>query len=168
MKNETLYHRTVDILVQAYFNDTLEHDNCYACAVGNIVAANCGFVFEKDMRDEENRLMWKGFNGYGVIKLSIDDNATYFAIEYRSGNDVSMTPNIKHQIEKSGYSLRELSKIEKAFERASIGNSKEDWMFNGLMAVIEVLDQIHENNDTEISQSSKSKFTRNSLTPIIH
>ncbi len=41
MKNKSLYDKTVSILVDAYMNDTLQHGNCFACAVGNIVAANC-------------------------------------------------------------------------------------------------------------------------------
>lgn len=42
MKRPELYQKTVDILVKAYFDDTLQHGNCYACAVGNIIAGNCG------------------------------------------------------------------------------------------------------------------------------
>jgi len=41
------FENTVDILVKAYINDTLEHNNCYACAVGNIVAHNMGERFVK-------------------------------------------------------------------------------------------------------------------------
>jgi hypothetical protein len=42
MIKEPLYHKTIGILVDAYFDDTLQHGNCSACAVGNLVAAAKG------------------------------------------------------------------------------------------------------------------------------
>ena len=34
------FSNSVDILVKAYFNDTLRHGNCLACAVGNLMQAS--------------------------------------------------------------------------------------------------------------------------------
>jgi hypothetical protein len=32
------FSNTIDILVKAYLNDTLQHESCSACAVGNLVS----------------------------------------------------------------------------------------------------------------------------------
>lgn len=38
------FHETVGILVQAYLNDTLIHQSCQHCAVGNLITAT-GYEF---------------------------------------------------------------------------------------------------------------------------
>ncbi len=161
MKQELLYNKTVDILVQAYFNDTLEHGNYCGCAVGNIIAANCGidlvksggafsevhpkkipdFSYNKDSRHLENPLhngIWYDFK---------DKN--------KALNDV-----VSKQVQMTGYSWEELLLIERAFEGVWNYTTDDERMFSGLMAVIECLDKIHENNDTAITQTSKLKFTK--------
>lgn len=166
MQREQLYHKTVDILVQAYFNDTLQHGNCFACAVGNIVAANCGIKFQLMARENKRfydmivkPLTWEG---YGIdIKKTI----TYFA------HDNGEYPQeLSYQIIKSGYSFKELNQIEQAFESAvslsyepKFGQTDDEAMFNGLMNVIDALDEIHENKDEATTQSSKKKFTKETI-----
>lgn len=153
MKNEQLYNKTVDILVQAYFGDTLVHGNQCGCAVGNIVAANCGFKIHgkgEDMYWKSTGTIWQDAAWYAFIKKykPEDPNSPY-------------DPNkAAHQIKCTGYTFDELYQIEKAFEQASWGKSNDDWMFNGLMAVIDALDKIHENKDELITESSKKKFNR--------
>lgn len=161
MIREELYHRTVGILVDAYFNDTLRHGNCYACAVGNIIAANSKLSFKDDrmnMFGERCRLHWDGFPPYGS-----PDNVDlwYEAIQGGKVRRDKLTGPKWDQIRVTGYSPQELAAIEYAFECANRGDSGEDWMFNGLMAVIEVLDQIHENTDTIVQQQSKARFLKN-------
>jgi len=163
MKRPELYHRTVDILVQAYFNDTLEHCQCRACAVGNIVAANMGMKL--GYNEFFNCIVPEKFK----VNTPTGDSGLWYQAIYSGGiNKKALSDDVMCQVLCTGYAAQELAKIESAFEYCERGNSKEDYMFNGLMAVINCLDEIHENHDTEISQSSKSKFTRNSLTPIIH
>lgn len=147
MKNEALYKRTCDILFDAYFNDTLRHNNCMACAVGNIVAANMGYVYNTDNRDQF--LVWKNCIrwGWNIIVWSLGEKSDELGDE---------------QVKSTGYSPFELREIEKAFERCNGGVSTEDKMFNGLCAVIEVLNKIHEveeDNQTErFSNHYKSKI----------
>ncbi len=50
--------------------------------------------------------------------------------------------------------------IEHAFEYAPKGNSEDDYMFNGLMAVVDALDIIHENTDINITKEIKQKFVK--------
>jgi hypothetical protein len=58
-------------------------------------------------------------------------------------------------------SLEELAKIERSFEVGYWrGLFVKDRMFNGLSAVIDTLDEIHDNNDTIITGKVKSKFQK--------
>lgn len=154
MKKPELYQKTVDILVQAYFNDTLEHGNCAACAVGNIIAANNEIDFKRG--DSTPCLFWdnKRLPVWGwIFQTDRDKKRQRFSPESYIGE-------MKAEIDSSGYDLYDLRKIEYAFEMAEKGNSEEDYMFNGLMAVIEVLDTIHKNKDSETTINSKKRFEK--------
>lgn len=145
MIREKLYNKTVDILVQAYFNDTLKHNDCAMCAVGNIIAGN-GIRRELD---------WTKYNSKEVNNRQwqfVFIGGKHYPSEYKG--------NAKIAIDATGYTWQELSKIELAFERCEIGGSEENWMFNGLMSVIEVLDEIHQNTDDTITTQSKNKFNK--------
>lgn len=135
------FENTVDILVKAYLNDTLQHGNCTACAVGNIIAASCGFKFEKRI-EKTNILKWVGhsveeakewYYGYGTLKV-LETDLTL----------------------KTGYSHIELGLIERAFESSlDIGIKPDERMFNGLMAVVEVLSEIHGIDLTQKEEAKK-------------
>jgi hypothetical protein len=64
---------------------------------------------------------------------------------------------IKEAEKRSGYKVHELQIIEDAFENANEGNSREDWMYNGLVAVLDVLKEIHEVTDEDLA-ISKQRF----------
>jgi len=152
MKQEKLYHKTVDILVQAYFNDTLEVGNYCACAIGNIIAANNGYKYFKDDMDN---LSWENVS---------DNIAKQWFILVKEDFDKQMRnePFANYQIHSTGYALDEVIEIENAFENAPEGETDDEDMFNGLMAVIDALDKIHKNTSTEISQTAKQKFLKQS------
>jgi hypothetical protein len=159
MKNKELYDKTVDILVQAYFNDALESWDCTACAVGNIVAANMGYR-RKD----------------GFVRKWIDKNGQEVDVAWSEVHTISFGETAmfegcykglaKQQIDSTGYSFKETALIESAFEKGY--GSREDnghninpkKMFNGLMAVIDVLDQIHKNTDGEATNKTKQRFQK--------
>lgn len=136
MINEALYNKTVDILVQAYFEDSLIHFKCQACAVGNLVAYYTG------QRDENGKLFAKDWSWAGPVY----------------GRGWCDTGEGIKQVKATGYTAQELFKIEQAFE--SKRNSEGDAMFNGLMAVIDVLDQIHENTDATATNNTKQRFVK--------
>ena len=151
MKNESLYRKTVDILVQAYMNDTLIHGSCSACAVGNLVSANMGIKF---IRNKRGNPYWEN-----------DIEPKWDLVHMYSGSSQLVNPKAyeneaKKQIDATGYTWQQTAEIEKAFESAPYGNSDDEWMFNGLMAVIDVLDEIHEVNDSEITKNTKSLFVK--------
>lgn len=149
MNRPELYHKTVDILVQAYFNDTLQHGNCAACAVGNIVAANMGYSFI----EKYGGLNWKEADAFNQLQRSLN---WYDPVIRR------IVPNERQlaEIGSTGYRSVDLMWIESSFENCKCGNSQDEKMFNGLCAVIDTLDEIHENTSTEISQTAKSKFQK--------
>lgn len=152
MKNKELFDKTIGILVKAYQNDTLEHETCYACAVGNLVAAGlgCGFIdasFEKTpgTLKWDNGMPYPATRGWGTVFTTVQKSQKFIPSEYRN--------LAKKQIMATGYSLGDVMKIEYDFETASPGNTPDERMFNGLMAVCDALMQIHEANETEISEA---------------
>ena len=163
MKNPELYKKTVDILVAAYFNDTLEHGNCYACAVGNIIAGNCGYGFIKMEKNDVVAPLFNVYTGCGKLYWDRDNDINNNPLQKMTGGHFMELATTKQWefIRKTGYSGGELARIEHAFESAPGEEEYSDeWMFNGLMAVIEVLDQIHENKDEATTKESKDKFKK--------
>lgn len=158
------FEKTVDILVKAYLNDTLEHGNCTACAVGNIIAESEGTQPRKlksfgmgEFYSWENKVRPEWINVF----------CTPTARSSQKINESSLFGEAKRQIDVTGYSYLELAKIEFAFER---GNTlgyiqiddtpeKEQAMFNGLMAVVDVLAEIH-GISLEAREESKKLFVK--------
>lgn len=157
MKNESLYNKTVDILVQAYFNDTLEHGLCQRCAIGNLCHASGFKINTMPGFNYQDNAVW------GLVFHSVQgtDGEWYQKIEMSAYN--KNEKGCRDVIAGTGYDLQELMKIEWAFETANKGNTKEDYKFNGLMSVIQALDIIHENNDTQVTNQSKNKFIKPQL-----
>lgn len=148
MKNEALYHKTVDILYQAYFNDKLMHGNCYACAVGNICGGNhqWRYLFFTHVLGNENVINNAGRS------LCMSPDVICIAETRKAAFDL---------IASTGYTPNELAEVEYAFESSDKGNSNEDWMFNGLVAVLEVLKQIHEvQDDRQVQTKFKQHYQR--------
>lgn len=153
------FDNTVSVLVKAYFNDELAHRICSACAVGNIVADaigtkpkrnNNGVEFDNDYFEDGSPAMRGWYNE--LLKGQSNGG--------------------KEQIEATGYTSDELIMIEHAFEwapgeptsstRFGIWRGKctdPDWMFNGLMAVVKTLADIH-GVDLETSQNAKKLFIK--------
>lgn len=158
-----LYKRTTDILYRAYFNDELQNSICSACAVGNIIAANMGFKLIKgDVINDRDRVItyfdWLDTKGRVIDGMHVNWNIyskvyasdePVLSEEWREGLEL---------IKSTGYSVGELTEIELAFENADAGDCEEDRKFNGLMAVIDVLDIIHENADPQVTEEAKTKF----------
>jgi hypothetical protein len=153
MKNEALYHKSVGILAKAYVDNTLVHGSCFACAVGNLIAGNCGYTFGHSDFQKGN-ICWNEVEHPVWIRAirTVNDN----------GNHVQILDLIRYivdycvsdQIDSTGYSFDELARIEYAFETNYTGH---DPMFTALLGVIDVLDDIHE-VEKEVSIVSRDKF----------
>ncbi len=164
MKQKELYEKTVSILVDAYMNDTLQHGNCYACAIGNLVAANCGFPLIPNPDTERvfiEKFIWDGRIAFwGNVHSVMFRNVNTPGSNRQTVCPEQYTGRAKEEIDATGYSYQETAAIEKAFENVAFEEDEDKYMFNGLMAVINVLDQIHENTDVVITEASKSKFVK--------
>lgn len=158
-KHSERFNNAINALVKGYFNDTLGKGSCVACAVGNIVAYCNNLTIIK----KKCTTFLSGLE-YTNLKVNTDfemDNWYSLLSQYRIGGSTNTI------VEKTGYTLNEISKIECAFEEAtkiSFVNyddySKEtvsEDQFNGLMAVVEVLCKL--DNIVEV-QEIKEMFVK--------
>lgn len=153
--------------MQAYLNETLEHQFCSACAVGNIVAES---LETKPMRrrtvfliDDIKKMKYL----IGNFEYSMFENhrhslwqrvfITKNGVQERSPYNYS--GETKAQIDSTGYTWQELARIEEAFELAPKGDDAYSWMFNGLMAVVDVLANIH-SIDLSVREEAKLLFVK--------
>ncbi len=138
MNREDLYRKTVDVLLDAYNDGELEHGNCCACAVGNICKES-GELLDID-------------NSEWSMLFSTDDSGKQRFNTY-------MTSEGQTLILGTGYSVKELARIEFAFE-SSIFKTPEGYLhwstvrrkqgqFIGLCAVLDVLKEIHSIEEVE-------------------
>ena len=151
------FEHSIDVLVKAFMNNTLEHNNCCACAVGNLVADGIG-IKVVPFKGIVTKAKWESENdsvsiekGWPLVFMTDDKKQKKRSYNYK---DLA-----KKQIDSTGYTWQDLAKIEFAFETADKGNSDDDWMFNGLMAVVDVLAEIH-GIDLEKKEEAKSMFKK--------
>jgi hypothetical protein len=150
------FNHSVGVLVKAFLDDTLDHGNCGACAVGNLVA---------------DALNDKDFKVFGPMNLTgeLVHGIGWAAVFCTTGKGRQLLipgqykGDAKKQIDATGYSWRELARIEKAFELHNPDYTKtidiEEGMFNGLMAVVDVLADIH-GVDLSVKESAKLQFVK--------
>lgn len=132
MKNQKLFKDTTATLVEAFFDGTLKKGDCQACAVGNI----CG-----------QRPDWAS------VFVTIYGHQSFELGAYRG--------TAKEVIDDTGYSPTQLARIEAAFESNTdihYRDYENDYrsaviedQFSGLMAVMDVLFDIH---DVEVEEQS--------------
>lgn len=151
MKNQELFNKTISILVKAYQNNTLEHTNCYACAVQNIVAGNMdvNLISKPDAHELANldhiSIVWPNIDYYETITANLD----------RERNDCN--PFLIEQLDSTGYTLEQLKDIESAFEGVYEYNhpNTDEWVFAGLLNVVDELMIIHQANEIEVKQAKE-------------
>lgn len=163
MKNKELYDKTIGILVDAYFNDTLKNGNCYACAVGNLVASNNGY----ELIIVNESAAWCNKAGRVVspkwdkVICSRIESVFGFVTSVKQVVDLDNYQGVaRKQIESTGYGVVDFGKIEIAFEKGYNKNFVRDRMYSGLMAVVDALNIIHGNTDVALTSQSKQKFNK--------
>jgi len=151
MKNETLFNKTIRILVKAYQNDMIEHGNYCSCAVGNLIvdALNIKTYREKG---ETSEIKWEGADGrlwYNQISEELipsKESEAYL------------------QIISTGYDFESIVLIESAFEKVKHGSArhsktKEELLYDGLMSVVDTLMLIH-GATTKETKAAKELFVK--------
>lgn len=144
MKNKEQFDHAVKVLVTAYLNSSLVQSNCHACAVGNLVAAGLNIKYDQDLKWIGRQAAWPAV--FVTLRHQIPQVRRPWAY----------TGEAQQQIDATGYTWQELARIEYAFERAPMGKTAEEYRFNGLMAVIDVLCQIHELDEATVTQTKQS------------
>lgn len=144
MSEQAKFNHTVQVLVQAYLNDTLEKGNCQACAVGNLIAHAAGAVYVRkpdhyrgkmELEAQPRVVDW-------LVAICTGDNSTQEIDKSKYLNQ----PDVKAAFDSTGYSFEQLARIEYAFES---NNGHNQWgtdaerEFAGLMGVVDVLVEIH-------------------------
>jgi len=139
MNRIELYQKTVDTLFDAYNNGTLQHGNCLDCAVGNICGSDAWSARFVTMIDVKTCEIRRGVASHR--KFSQEE--------------------IETCISNSGYSEEELKSIEYAFEASIAENyyefinySPKRGQYIGLCAVLKVLSEIHEVDQTNHEEVS--------------
>lgn len=153
------FNHTLSVLVKAYFEGTLQHGNCHACAVGNIVAESNKFKFTGKQLGFFGRIIWDDALSMGQKPMWQE-----LFVTSTKGSQIINHDNydgeVKEQIDATGYSWRELARVESAFESAHDEEGDQDeCMFNGLMNVVEELAKIH-NIDLETTEKAKALFVK--------
>lgn len=167
MRNEVeKFHETVGVLAKAYMNNTLIHGKCTACAVGTICGGRWewGAVFSSEINSLDGFILTiNQFTAYG------EDEAVTSFLGMRSVSKIeSNSLRDRKQdglkvISETGYTPKELARVEYAFEQVIIGRPagkyQDEDMFNGLMAVVDVLADIH-GIDLSVKEESKLLFVK--------
>jgi hypothetical protein len=160
------FEKAYNALYNAFMNDTLAKGTCKACAVGNIVADAMGAkVYKREWEssitfhcskqiDWWQKMFVTGYGGQRITKISEDSKVKQLR---------------KKILNLTGYTWRELARIEKTFEESTkIGNSyylkytpeqiMED-QFNGLMAVMDVMIELDNiKQGSTYKETFKNKF----------
>ena len=149
MERKDLFNKTINVLVNAYRNDTLEHENCAACAVGNLIAYAKGYKV-----DTEN-INW---HDSGVKEISPSWTAGFctnsIGFQSTSKRVYNSNSTVKDEIDSTGYSFEELAAIELAFE-SSDWHKADDSQFVGLMAVVDCLQKIHMFDEETVKETKE-------------
>lgn len=132
------FENSISVLVKAFFDDTLQHGNCYACAIGNLVASANGFKYVPCI-DEKYQRLALDVNKGRYLKHNPNEGIGGNWFDGARWTDHANDKAIQ-EMESIGYSWTEINRIERAFETAEMDG---DYMFNGLMAVVDVLADIH-------------------------
>jgi len=159
MKKEELYYKTVDLLLDAYNERRLKHGHCDACAVGNICGSSlwaARFITLDNQDQVINPSEFRGANeDFDKVKV------LPFEEWYDPSKEtiLALQEQADEVIAASGYSQKELIKIEFAFESSLKDikwedTSEVDHQFIGLCAVLDVLKEIHEVGSIEHESSS--------------
>lgn len=147
------FENSVNVLVRAYLNDTLEHCNCFACAVGNLVVAACGYNYDKEFIREQSSVGFK----YPLVTKEHSSCKTMAGGSWYPLYDGNSNADSGMEIASTGYTVEQLRQIENAFEDHAYGPGDNN--FSGLMAVVDVLADIH-GVDLSTKESAKAMFVK--------
>lgn len=138
------FNHTINILARAYLNNTLRRGDCSACAVGNILGTHkwSSLFITYNFGEGEGKRQIIALPGFALMNLAINHiiQVPIWKLPEQVAKGIE---EVRKAIIESGYTIEELARVENAFELAPEGNNRDEAMFNGLMAVVDVLADIH-------------------------
>lgn len=159
------YDWLVSVLVKAYMDDTLVAGSPCACGMGNIIYAS---ALKRGMdvgSAEELSIVWARQFGTTSILTPFKYMFAHLYSELRSNGKHTQYVRIK-EVADGMYALglaelppKVLLDLEWEFETNQTGDTKDERMFNGLLAFIEVLDKYFEVGDYAKGET-KEKFVQ--------
>lgn len=161
------FNETIAILVKAYLDNKFISGDFCGCAVGNLVESACGYTRVVSGKSCSGRVVhtWvecdlKDGDHWGAVFMTSADEQQFHIHMYDG--------EAKRQIDATGYTVRELARVEKAFESAhweywmELGRPDKKWevdTFPALMAVVDVLASIH-GVDLETTEAARKMFVK--------
>jgi len=160
MNRNELYHKTLDILFDAYYQNKIRYRCCGRCPVAQLIAGNMGY-----------KVYTFGNWENGDVEIS----HSYWLHLMQCGNNLDRKITLlrkiglsRYELEEkhlaaTGYTVAELIMIERAFE-CSFDVDKDDRkdILKGLTAVFAVLRHIHQIS-VEDFETDKEKQDKNKL-----
>jgi len=148
MNRPELFVKSVDILVDAFNKGKLANMSVCNCAVGNLIAYRTGTY---EMRDTTWHELISEIRDRRLTKKQIETNVKDVTDKVFKGEHSSSIKYMVGDIRKTEYSINEVEKIERAFEKVVDGEYVPQDAFGnkvdvktGLMRAIKVLGKIHE------------------------
>ena len=151
MNRAELFKKTVDVLYKAYKHKHLKHMTACGCAVGNLIYHG---LHNENFHKSHNESVgyYEGKHWFGLL---------YAKANYENINEffgVSQQMSATLGINSTGYSEKEIQRIEAAFEgidpevsltkeardKCSSRQDSDPTSIHGLMDVIDALGEIHE------------------------
>lgn len=154
-KDLKFYDHLVDVLRDAYMKDELRAGQACGCAVGNIVKAAFISKGYPESMASSAASSWMTFftcsTSIGEERLMSVIRTDGVHTQFRRSKVSDPNAILEH----TGLPEEVLMDIEWAFETNQVGNSTDEMMFNGLMAVIEVLDKYFEIEPVKKEETKK-------------
>lgn len=130
--------KAIDIFLDALNEGTLQHGDCTMCAVGNLVKN--GLNLNKDNYNINTLL---GTNRNRCINWSLlfcTNRPGKKQFQARNPEKIyEKYPFVKKQIESTDFTLEELAKIERTFEKYNDKTNSRESQIKGLEAVVKVM-----------------------------
>lgn len=137
-RKETFLH-AFNALTRSYLDGTLFHSDCSACAVGNIMQQPALFK------------IFKQGKGYTPVNMRWYSQLINYRRSRSNYDDLVC-----------GYTFPEIDKIERAFENAEPYHGADPDGYKGLIAVLDVLFDIHKVQQQE-GEPLRSAFLKEEL-----
>jgi len=176
MNRPNQFWRSVNVLATAYLQGKLKPYECEACAVGNLIAADLDGA-STDTSIEQ----WPSHSGFGEwpeAKCAMFDRTWDFTGAIRLVDsepdllmetcsfDSQLLPVSKYSVTEVrpelatnlSYTTGELLRIEAALLETTEACPSDNELFDGLMAVVDMLFEIHEVEDEDLRAEAKQSF----------